>query len=392
MFGMKLGLRNIRALLRSIGDPHRAFPSVHIAGTNGKGSTSSMIAAILTAAGYKVGLYTSPHLVHFNERIRINGAVISDADIVRYTAQLRSQIIKRKATFFEATTAIAFKYFADQNVDIAVIETGLGGRLDSTNVLKPVVSVITSIGMDHTEHLGNSIRLIAGEKAGIIKRHVPVVTGRLTPIAKRTIEAAAADKKSPVFDSSALTLPDDITLQLKGEHQIGNAKTAIAAVNFISKILLIGNAAIRKGLERTTQLSGLRARMEFIHGAPVVLLDVAHNPDGSAALVSELKNFKTSKIVIIFGVMRDKDYRSILKHFKKIASTIIATAPSIERALPSSLLATFCRKSGIQTIESATVREAVRKGKAIAGKKGLLVVTGSHYLVGEVIPILEKKP
>ncbi|MFA6457153.1 MAG: folylpolyglutamate synthase/dihydrofolate synthase family protein [Bacteroidota bacterium] len=391
IFGMKLGLRNIRALLRSIGNPHRSFKTIHIAGTNGKGSTSSMIAAILTAAGYKVGLYTSPHLVHFNERIRINGEMISDADIVRYTAQLQTQIIKRKATFFEATTAVAFKYFADQNVDIAVIETGLGGRLDSTNVLKPVVSVITSIGKDHTEQLGKTIRAIATEKAGIIKRHVPVVIGKLSGSAKRAIGRLAEEHGSPVVDSTLLSIPAEIELQLKGEHQIGNAKTAIAAVNQVSRHMLIGNAAIRKGLERTTQLTGLRARLEFMFGTPDMLLDVAHNPDGIATLITELKKSEHKKIVVIFGVMRDKDYRSILLQLKKVQPTIIATAPSIERALPSHQLATACKMLGIPTVEAATVREALKKGNAITGKNGLLVITGSHYLVGEAIPLLEKK-
>ncbi|MFA5832986.1 MAG: folylpolyglutamate synthase/dihydrofolate synthase family protein [Bacteroidota bacterium] len=389
--GMKFGLRNIRALLKSAGNPHKSFRTIHVAGTNGKGSTSSMIAAILTAAGYKVGLYTSPHLVTFNERIRINGKMIPTKEIARYTELLRQQIIKQKTTFFEATTTIAFKYFADQKVDIAVIETGLGGRLDSTNVLTPMVSIITSIGKDHTELLGNTILSIAKEKAGIIKRNVPVIIGNVNSSAKAVISKTAKQKGSVLFQSSKLKIPADIDLQLKGRHQHANAKAAIGAINIVSRHLLIGNKAIREGLERTTQLSGLRARFELRKGRPDVLFDVAHNPDGIKTLVSELKKLPYKRFVIVFGVMKDKDFRSILQQFKKINVTIIATEPNIERALPAEQLYSICKKMNLRCFHASNVHEAIELGERKTKKNRLLVFTGSHYLLGEVLQAFEKK-
>ncbi len=389
-FGMKFGLRNIRSLLHSVGDPYKKIKTIHIAGTNGKGSTSSMIAAVLTAAGYNVGLYTSPHLVKFNERIRINGRMISDSDIVRYTKKLKPQIQKLKATFFEATTAMAFNYFADEKVDIAVIETGLGGRLDSTNVILPLVSVITSIGKDHTEQLGNTLGSIAREKAGIIKSNIPVVIGAINGSAKKVIAQTAKEKKSLLIESKKLKLPSDIHIQLKGEHQITNAKAAIAAINVVSKYFLIDKKAIREGLENTSQLTGLRARFEFIQRTPNILLDVAHNPGAIQTLVSELKKLTYKKFVIVFAVMKDKDFRSILKQFKRFKCTIITTQPKVERALPSEQLYAICKEMKLNSLHAPTVRDALNIGKKITGKNDLLVVTGSHFLVGEAIAILQK--
>ncbi len=389
-FGMKFGLRNIRLLLHSVGDPHKKIKAVHVAGTNGKGSTSSMIAAILTAAGYKVGLYTSPHLVRFNERIRIDGAMIPNGDIVRYTKKLRPKIQKTTATFFEATTAMAFKYFADQEVVIAVIETGLGGRLDSTNVVRPLVSVITSIGKDHMEQLGNTIRSIAYEKSGIIKRNIPVVIGSLNGTSKAIIGQTARMRKSKILESTKLSIPAGIQLQLKGKHQIANAKSAIAAINVISRYFLIGNKAIQEGLENVSFLTGLRSRFELIPGTPDILLDVAHNPDGIRTLVSELKKLPYKKFAVVFGIMKDKDHRSALLKFKNLHPIVIATRPNVERALSSKELFTLCKKLNLNTLHAPDVRTAMKMGKKIAGRNGLLVVTGSHFLVGEVIPLLKK--
>jgi len=386
---MKFGLRNIITLLRYVGNPHRKFKSVHVAGTNGKGSTSSMIAAILTAAGYKVGLYTSPHLVKFNERIRINGKMISDGDIVRYTKKLIPLIHRLKATFFETTTAIAFKYFADRKVDIAVIETGLGGRLDSTNVLKPLVSVITSIGIDHTELLGKTISLIAGEKAGIIKHNTPVIIGRLNRAALRVVTNKAKKKQAPLILSSKIKLPDNVSLQLKGKHQTDNAKGAVAAVSMLSNNYLIGDKAIRCGLEQTSKFTGLRARFELIKGKPDILLDVAHNPGGIKILVAELKKLPYKKFVVVFAVMKDKEFHSMIGLLKKMKPVIIATQPHIERALPSEKLHEFLQKRDMSSVHKSTVAEAVKAGKKLADKDGILVITGSHYVVGEAIQLLK---
>lgn len=388
---MKFGLRNIRRLLSFAGDPHRRFKSVHIAGTNGKGSTSSMIAAILTSAGYSVGLYTSPHLVRFNERIRINGEMISDDDLDYYVRRLRPQIEKSGATFFESATAVAFKYFADKKVDFAVIETGLGGRLDSTNVITPLVSVITTIGKDHMEQLGDTIEAIAFEKAGIIKRKVPVVIGKISPPARDVIIAAAAKKSAPLYEASRLRLPAANSIQLAGDHQRMNARTAIAAVNIIAQHCVIGNDAIRKGLAQTSELTGLRGRQELIPQNPPILLDAGHNPDGIRTLINRLKKNLHQRIVIIFGVMKDKDYRSMVRMFKQIGAVIVAVQPAGERALSVSEIIEQCRRNGLESIPALGISEALRIGRKTAGPKGLLVITGSHYLIGEVLPLIEKK-
>lgn len=390
-FGMKLGLRNIRALLRSVGDPHRSFPSIHIAGTNGKGSTSAMIAAVLTAAGYRVGLYTSPHLVLFNERIRINGASITDARLARYVRLLRPEIIQRKATFFEATTAVAFRYFADEKVDIAVIETGLGGRLDATNVLRPLVSVITTIGKDHTEQLGPTLSSIAAEKAGIIKRRVPVVMGNIRGDARKVMWATAAMRNAPLVEAMGMPLPQYAHPSFPGKHQFDNARTTMAALTIISRRMPVGDAAIRQGMERTAALSGLRARFEIIEGHPRIILDAAHNPDGVRTMVDAARTHRASGSIVLLAMMKDKDVRSSLRSMKRLSPSLVITAqPSTERAMTSEHLAAECHKAGLRTLASTSVPQAVRSAKRAAGRTGTIIVTGSHYLIGEVIPLLQK--
>ncbi len=388
-YGMKFGLRNIRRLLRSMGNPHATFKTIHIAGTNGKGSTSSMIAAILTAAGYKVGLYTSPHLVKFNERIRINGKMISDENIIRYTNLLKSEIQNSKATFFEATTAIAFKYFADEKVDFAVIETGLGGRLDSTNVIHPLVSVITSIGKDHTELLGKTINSIATEKAGIIKPLVPVVVGGIKRTALKTIYRIAKKKRSPVLMSSKMALLRNAVIQLKGNHQISNAKAAVAAITIISRRFIVGDKAIIEGLQNTMRLSGLRGRFELIQSKSPILLDVAHNSDGMKALTTEIKKLGYKRIVIIFAAMKDKDYRLSLLQLKRLNPLIIAAQPKGDRALSVEKLYSACKLMKLNCLLSTSIMDSINLGLRHSNTDGLLVITGSHFLVGEALPLLK---
>lgn len=387
-FGMKFGLSNIRTLLKAVDNPHHQFPAIHVAGTNGKGSTSSMIAAIFTAAGYNVGLYTSPHLIQFNERIRINGRMISDHDVIRYVAMLRSSIESSRSTFFEATTAIAFKYFADRHVDIAVVETGLGGRLDSTNVITPLVSVITTIGKDHTEQLGNTFRQIAFEKAGIIKPRVPVVLGSVNGIARQVILNTARTKKSSLLFSSKLSLPEGVHIELNGVHQKQNAKNALAAVTLAGRDFLIGDDAIKRGLENTTKLSGLRGRLEIIEGKPEILLDVAHNPEGIKSLVHAMKDFTHKKKILMFSVMKDKDYLSMLRELKEAFEIIIIVPLKMERALTAGLLGAFSRELGFDVYEAKSVSDGLGKAIQRAGTKGLVVVSGSNYLIGEVLPFI----
>ncbi len=390
-FGMKFGLRNIRALLSAAGDPQKKFPSIHIAGTNGKGSTSSMTAAILTAAGYSVGLYTSPHLVSFRERIRINGTMIPQKELVRLVRLLKPEIDARQATFFEAATAVAFRYFAEQQVDIAVIETGLGGRLDSTNIITPLVSVITTIAKDHQEQLGDTLTAIAEEKGGIIKRHVPVVAGWIGGAPLRTLNDIAQLRHAPFHSAKNFNIPRGTVLDLYGEFQERNARTAVAAVTLISHSMPVGDAAIRNGLANTTRLSGIRGRFELRKGKPDILIDVAHNPEGMLTLSDELMRLKRKKIVIVFGVMKDKDYHSMLNALIPVRPLVIAAQPQGERALPVQDVVVECRRIGLTVTASKDVPDAVRIGRTRAGKTGLLVIAGSNFLAGEVLPLLENK-
>jgi len=406
-FGMKLGLRNIRALLHFCDDPHKQFRSVHIAGTNGKGSTAAMIAAVLQSAGYRTGLYTSPHLVKFNERIRINGKMISDADLIRYTAFFRPAIDKFKATFFEATTAIAFKYFSDEMVDVAVVETGLGGRLDATNVLIPEVSVITSIAKDHTQHLGNSLRRIAREKGGIIKRGKPCVIGAMGRSARRELNRIAEQRYSRLIPIDAVkstnrrenaadvqvvdfaskkTSYEKIRIPLTGEHQMMNAKAAIAAIECLrSKGVPVSVHAIRRGFEQVRRLTGIRGRFEILQRRPLIVLDVCHNPDAVSVTTASLREFDYRKLILVFGVMKDKDYRSMIRTFAALQPIVFAVQPDIERALTAGIIADIFRESNCRVHSWKTVADGLREALRAQRKNDLLLVCGSHYVAGEAL-------
>jgi dihydrofolate synthase/folylpolyglutamate synthase len=409
---MKLGLHNIRELLRSAGNSHEQFSSVHIAGTNGKGSTSSMIAAVLTAADYRVGLYTSPHLVRFNERIRINGVMISDRDLVRYAKMFRSKIDVLKATFFEATTAIAFKWFADAKIDIGIIETGLGGRLDATNVLVPEVSVITSIGKDHTEHLGSSLRKIAFEKGGIIKRGVVCVSGVKSGSALQELKKISKQRNSSLIDvdrvTSVKSLVDgqtqicaintrrssypNLRLPLLGDFQAHNACVAIVALEQLSaKGFTISPLSIRKGFREIRRLTGIRGRFESLQSDPTIILDVGHNPDGISAVVAELQRHRYRRLLLVFGVMKDKNYETMIRLLSALHPLVFAVRPDTDRALlPEAIAESF---QGRNCVAQAyhPLANGVRLAMRIQGKNDLLLVCGSHYLAGEALPVIEKE-
>ena len=335
LFGIKAGLENITQLLAVTGHPERAYPTIHIAGTNGKGSVSSLIAAMLTAAGYRTGLYTSPHLNNFGERIRVDGRSIPQNSIASATRLLAPAIRKTKSTFFEATTAIAFNYFRDAGVDIAVIETGLGGRLDATNVIRPLVSVITNIGLDHMEYLGSTLQAIAGEKGGIIKVGVPAVTGvRMKPVlhqlrqiarSKQTLlhqarDMVRAEIKDRTLDGLRLSLTtprrmfQDVFVGLAGDHQAENVETAISAIELLPPGYRkkLTSDSILYGLEAVRRLTGLRARLEVVQKDPLVILDVAHNPHGMAAAAAALGKVVPGRWLVVFGAMKDKDYEGMI--------------------------------------------------------------------------------
>jgi dihydrofolate synthase / folylpolyglutamate synthase len=410
---MKFGLDGISRLLKELNNPHRKFPSVHVAGTNGKGSTASMLAAILTAAGYKVGLYTSPHLVNFEERIRIGGRVIPRKTVAQLTNRLQASIKKRQPTFFEATTAIAFAYFAEQEVDIAIIETGLGGRLDSTNVLRPLVSVITNVGLEHTEILGDSIEKIAFEKGGIIKRGTPCVTGISETRALRVLKRLCKQNHAPLIpgtryrarvresDLSGMLLDFTIgktalkklQLSLAGQYQIVNLGVALAAVQSLKDVsqLAIGEGAIRAGLAAVQQLTGLSGRLTVVQEHPLVIADVAHNSDAIRNLCDTWKRLRKERPIVVFGVVKDKNYSAMVHDLARIAGQAVAVAAHTVRSRPASDVAAAFEKEKCRTRAALSVEEGIRLAIQFAGNDGTILVTGSHFVVGEAMEALGRK-
>jgi dihydrofolate synthase/folylpolyglutamate synthase len=411
--GMKFGLRNIKALLKEVGNPERTFRSIHVAGTNGKGSTSAFLASIFMEGGYKTGLYTSPHLVRFTERIRINGIEIPEERLVAYARRIRPAVERVHATFFEATTCIAFQYFADEEVDLAVIEAGLGGRLDSTNVLHPLVSVITNVAFDHMDQLGRTLVKIAREKGGIIKTGVPCITASREPVVLATLKNIARKKHARFltvrnrvsstegksvagrtayhFTTSCISLRN-VHLGLAGEHQITNAATALAVVDTLRRRKRTGqllshltNDCIKRGLERVTRNTGLRARLERLHGR--FILDVAHNEDAMRILTGSLD--RDERYVVVFGVMKDKRYMPMLEMLGSVAEHIVAVQPKLSRALSSRTIVQCARRLNIDVTNAGSVRNGVAVARRLAGKHGSILITGSHYVVGEAIQHLK---
>ncbi len=399
--GMKFGLRNIRTLVREAGHPERGFPSIHVAGTNGKGSTSAFLASAFTEAGYRTGLYTSPHLVRFTERIRIDGREIDEERLVGYVRRLRPLIEKTRATFFEATTCVAFLYFADENVDVAVIETGLGGRLDATNVLRPLVSVITNVSLEHTEILGRTVRAIAREKGGIIKRNVPVVTGAADPAVIEVLRRRAASL------GARLTRSGDTGKRprgpggrpgLHGDHQRRNAALALCTLGVLKetregKALFprLTGAVIRRSFARVVKNTGLRGRLESLpYRGRTVVLDVAHNPAGMETLVAAIRKGGGKNLVTVFGVMKDKDYPAMLSALAGVSRTVIAVAPHQKRALSSERLCRLGREKGWAVRDGGSVKKGIRKALRQA-RGGKILITGSHYVVGEALRALSSE-
>jgi dihydrofolate synthase/folylpolyglutamate synthase len=413
-FGIKLGLHNIERLLKLLQNPEEKFTSIHIAGTNGKGSTSSFIASILSSSGYKVGLYTSPHLVDFTERIRINGAPISRERVVEYVEILRDEINLLRATFFEVTTAIAFKYFADEKVDFAVVEVGLGGRLDSTNVIKPAVSVITTVSFDHMDVLGEAIEQIAFEKAGIIKEGIPCVTGcedeKVLDVIKKVanekkselvvldevakFELKEIDEKGVKFDlKTRSNFYSDLVAGVGGSFQVRNSSLSVLAYE---KLCDLGLAKFKSdfvydGLLNVVKFSGLRGRLEILKEKPKVVADVAHNYPAICQLASELGNFKRKRTLVLFGVMKDKEYEKMIKKLSEVVDFAVAAQPKIGRALNCKTIAEIFKRNNVEAIEIPDSDKAYDFILDEAGEDDLILVTGSHYLVGEVIAHIERR-
>jgi dihydrofolate synthase/folylpolyglutamate synthase len=409
--GMKFGLDNIRSLMSVLGNPQRSFSSVHVGGTNGKGSTGSMIESILRTAGMKTGFFTSPHLVNFTERIRINGEEISEAEVIGLADEVRSAantLEDLSPTFFEVVTAMAFLHFMRTKVDWAVIEVGLGGRLDATNIVEPEASVITSIGLDHCEFLGRSLKEIASEKAGIIKGGTPVVTAAQQHEVMEVIERKASEKSSALYrygiEFLAEQLSEDplcfnyegserysgIRLPFSGAHQIINASVAAKTAEVIRERYPGINVDIKKGVE-SVRWPG---RLEMIRDHPPILIDGAHNPHAARALSEYLKKVLSSKykrVILVIGIMGDKDIDGILGPLLPFASEIIFGSPAYGRAASSSFLASRALSLGYASKTAPSVSGALKVADSLFLPGDLIVVTGSFYTIGEAKEALGDK-
>lgn len=409
----KKDLTNTIRLCEALGNPQQQFKSIHIAGTNGKGSTSHMLAAILQTGGYKTGLYTSPHLKDFRERIKIDGEMCSEEFVVRFTERIKPLIETIEPSFFEITVAMAFTWFAEQHVDIAVIETGLGGRLDSTNIIQPELSMITNIGWDHMNILGNSLAEIAAEKAGIIKKNTPVVIGEWLPETKPVFEKQYAAVNNDVntvppfvFASEerwvsdwqyehqllevtvAHHLSDDrhtYRLDLTGIYQLKNLLTVVAATHELEKKGWNCNTSIvQKALLHVKKKTGLHGRWELVHQHPSVILDVGHNVDGIKAIRQQLEHCSYQHLHIIIGMVKDKDIDAVLGLLPKHASYHFTQA-QIPRALNAMSLQQKAASFGLKGNVYADVNIALKEVMAKADPNDLILICGSVFLVGEVI-------
>jgi dihydrofolate synthase/folylpolyglutamate synthase len=369
--GIKLGLSNIRSLLDRLNNPHKGLRFIHVTGTNGKGSCCAMIASILQEQGYRVGLYTSPHLVDFTERIKINNKNIPKKDVVNIFKKINPLL--ETHTFFEVVTALAFKYFYDKKVDFVVAEVGMGGRLDATNIINPLVSVITNINLEHTDYMGRTIEKIAYEKAGIIKKYVPTVTAASGP-ALAIISSVCRKKCSELH---VVKVNNNIKTNLKGSFQIINASTCLEAVKVLRKMGVdISDGAVSRGLSKVIW----PARFEFIYKN--ILLDCAHNPAAVEVLVNEIKQLKYNKLVILLGILKDKDIETMVKMLNPLADHFVITKPAISRASGPKYIAEFVKKD-YSIIPD--VAEAVKSAKSMLKKGNLLLITGSTYTVGEAM-------
>ena len=391
----KPGLQTTFALDEHFGHPHQKYKTIHIAGTNGKGSSSHTLAAILQSQGYKVGLYTSPHLVDFRERIRVNGECVPEQYVIDFVEENRTFFEPLHPSFFELTTAMALKYFAEQKVDYAVIEVGLGGRLDCTNIITPILSIITNISFDHTQFLGNTLAEIAGEKAGIIKPGVPVVIGEYLPETQPVFENKAKAENAPIlfaqdFDVTRLenSEPSDVDMELKGSYQERNKKTILTALHILRQKLAISDEAIREGFAHVCELTGLRGRWEKLNDAPLTICDTGHNLAGWSYLAPQINAVKAETKHIVFGMVDDKDVAHVLQLLKEMLENRVKyywTQPSTKRAIPVEKLSELALKLGLHGSLYHSVKEAYNAALENAEKGDFVFVGGSSYVVADLL-------
>ena len=381
----KSGLDTTLALDAHFGHPHRAYRTIHIAGTNGKGSTSHLLASVLQCAGYRVGLYTSPHLRDFCERIRVDGATIPHERVAAFVADHRSLIDTLQPSFFEITTALAFLYFAERQVDVAVIEVGLGGRLDCTNIITPALSIITNISLDHTDILGDTIEKIAAEKAGIIKQRVPVVVGETQAETAPIFVAQAANAHAPIIFADQLPRTALPPCALHGHYQAKNLKTVLAAIEQLQQCGFdIAPQAIADGLLQVVERTHLQGRWQTLSENPTIICDTGHNAGGIRYVVEQLRQQKYEHLHIVFGMVKDKNIDAVLQMLPREA-TYYFTQAHIPRALDATLLQQQALSYGLCGSAYSDTRSALDAARRTATPDDLIFVGGSNYVIAEII-------
>ena len=398
----KEGLENIEALLDIIGNPQRKLRCVHVAGTNGKGSVASYLSSYFQELGYKTGLFTSPHLVDFRERIRVNGEMISVQEVLDFFAKYQEKFQHLEPSFFEITTALAFYHFAQQKVDYAIIEVGLGGRLDATNVITPLLSVITNISLEHTQLLGDTIAKIAFEKAGIIKDRVPVVIGEFHPESFPVFEDVALKHDAPMFiadnnyqvvndlsccdivDSEQKVLYSGVKNPLVGEYQRKNIATLVQAVKVLEFVLNIQQDKVREAIENVVKNTGIMGRWQILAENPRIICDVGHNMGGLQYTVQSIQQQATENSHVVFGMVQDKDIAHIVPMLPKQLHYYVCRA-HIERAMDQEKLADKMREQGLMCETYSSVKEAIEAAKEAADPEDVIFITGSCFVVGEAL-------
>ncbi len=405
----KADLENTIAIMDVLNNPYRNFKSIHVAGTNGKGSVSHMMASILQEAGYKVGLYTSPHLIDFRERIRINGIAISEKAVCKFVKQYKSDFERIKPSFFEMTVGMAFDYFANEKVDIAIIEVGMGGRLDSTNVITPLLSIITNIGLDHTQFLGNTISKIASEKAGIIKQNIPVIIGESNPESNPVFDSKAKELDAPIIYAEKMVKIEDIdpssifdkkivahihskTLHinspLAGNYQLKNIASVLCSIERLNtnRDLIIPEKSIQNGIENVIKNTEFKGRWQKLQNIPLIICDTGHNAHGLSITIPKLMQIPCSKLHIVLGTVNDKNINEILALFPQNAEYYFCKA-NIPRALDSDELRKIASKYNLIGKSFLSVKEAVKVAINSANPKDLIFIGGSNFVVADALPL-----
>lgn len=410
----KADLENTVALLDAVGNPHQRFRSIHVAGTNGKGSVSNFLASILHNAGYRVGLYTSPHLVDFRERIRIDGEMIPEDDVVAFVQNNKPLLDRLTPSFFEMTVAMAFDYFASQKVEVAVVEVGMGGRLDSTNIITPDLSIITNIGLDHTKFLGNTLQAIATEKAGIIKPNIPVVIGETQPETAPVFEQAAKNNSAPIYFADrnfevTNAIYSNFSMQLNissaggeqqyfglkshlcGDYQKKNLVTVVQAVEVLRSMGYdIPLNAVMLGVESVVVDMGFHGRWQVVSSHPLIVCETAHNPAGIQSMLKTLETQKYSNLHVVFGCVNDKDYSTVLSMMPPNA-TYYFCKPDVPRGLDADVLKLAAQKCKLHGVAYPDFQSAIKMANACADDNDLVLVTGSIFLVADALKYFSAK-